>query len=163
MAVISSSDSAPSSLGRLESRPFLKWAGGKGQLLSELLARVPTAFGKYFEPFLGGGALSFALYSKGRVDEAYLSDANTKLMDTYRAVRDEVEALIRARFERYLADLSLVTRDEFEAAKDLAVRARENEEKLTVRLAELERRVATLEAARLKEPPVGDSDPSLSR
>ena len=78
-------------------------------------------------------------------------------------VRDEVEALIRARFERYLADLSLVTRDEFEAAKDLAVRARENEEKLTVRLAELERRVAILEAARLVEPPIGDSDPSLSR
>lgn len=78
-------------------------------------------------------------------------------------VRDEVEALIRARFERYLADLSLVTRDEFEAAKDLAVRARENEEKLTARLAELERRVATLEAERLEEPPVGDGDPSLSR
>ena len=94
MAVISSSDLASSSLGRVESRPFLKWAGGKGQLLSELLARVPTAFGKYFEPFLGGGALSFALYSKGRVDEAYLSDANTKLMDTYWAVRDEVEAII---------------------------------------------------------------------
>jgi BMFP domain-containing protein YqiC len=78
-------------------------------------------------------------------------------------VRDEVEALIRARFERYLADLSLVTRDEFEAAKDLAVRARENEEKLTTRLAELERRVAILEAARLEESPVGDGDPTLSR
>ena len=78
-------------------------------------------------------------------------------------VRDEVEALIRARFERHLADLSLVTRDEFEAAKDLAVRARENEEKLTVRLAELERRVVTLEAARFEEPPIGGSDPSPSR
>ena len=78
-------------------------------------------------------------------------------------VRDEVEALIRARFERYLADLSLVTRDEFEAAKDVAVRARENEEKLTARLAELEHRVAILEAARLHEPPLGDGDPSLPR
>lgn len=78
-------------------------------------------------------------------------------------VREEVEALIRARLERYLADLSLVTRDEFEAARDLAVRARENEEKLAVRLAELEHRVAILEAARLDEPPEGDSDPSLSR
>jgi BMFP domain-containing protein YqiC len=78
-------------------------------------------------------------------------------------VRDEVEALIRARFERYLADLSLVTRDEFEAAKDLAVRARENEEKLAVRLAELERRIASLEAARLDEPPAGDSDVHLPR
>jgi BMFP domain-containing protein YqiC len=77
-------------------------------------------------------------------------------------VRDEVEALIRARFERYLADLSLVTRDEFEAARDLAVRARENEERLALRLAELEHRVARLEAARVGEPPVGDNDPILS-
>lgn len=76
-------------------------------------------------------------------------------------VRDEVESLLRARFERYLADLSLVTREEFEAARDLAARAREGEEKLAVRLAELERRVATLEAARLEVPPVADGDPSL--
>lgn len=77
-------------------------------------------------------------------------------------VREEVEAMLRARFERYLTDLSLVTREEFEAAKDLAARARENEEKLTLRLTELERRVATLEAARLETPPSADGDPSLS-
>jgi BMFP domain-containing protein YqiC len=77
-------------------------------------------------------------------------------------VRDEVESLLRARFERYLTDLSLVTREEFDAARDIAVRARENEEKLAVRLAELERRVAALEAARLNEPPAGDADPSLA-
>jgi hypothetical protein len=77
-------------------------------------------------------------------------------------VRDEVEALLRARFERYLADVSLVTREEFDAAKDLAVRARENEEKLAVRLAELERRVGTLEAARMETPPTTDADPSLT-
>jgi len=45
----------PLHLKRVEARPFLKWAGGKGQLLPELLARVPIVFGKYFEPFLGGG------------------------------------------------------------------------------------------------------------
>jgi len=84
----------PLHLKRVEARPFLKWAGGKGQLLPELLARVPIVFGKYFEPFLGGGALFFALYSNGRVNQACLSDANAKLMDTYRAVRDEVEAVI---------------------------------------------------------------------
>jgi BMFP domain-containing protein YqiC len=77
-------------------------------------------------------------------------------------VREEVEAMLRARFERYLTDLSLVTREEFEAAKDLAVRARENEEKLTVRLTELERRVAALEAAQLETPPTTDGDPSLT-
>jgi BMFP domain-containing protein YqiC len=76
-------------------------------------------------------------------------------------VRDEVEALLRARFERYLTDLSLVTREEFEAARDLAVRARENEEKLAARLAEVERRISALEAARLEVPPVSNGDPSL--
>jgi len=76
-------------------------------------------------------------------------------------VRDEVESLLRARFERYLADLSLVTREEFEAARDLAVHARESEEKLSVRLAELERRVAALETERLETPPATDADPSL--
>jgi len=79
---------------RAEARPFLKWAGGKSQLLSELFARVPRSFGRYFEPFLGGGALFFALQSNGHTVEAYLSDANAKLIDTYRAVRDEVETVI---------------------------------------------------------------------
>ncbi len=42
-------------------RPFLKWAGGKTQLVKELIPRLPTAINRYFEPFLGGGALFFAL------------------------------------------------------------------------------------------------------
>jgi hypothetical protein len=78
-------------------------------------------------------------------------------------VRDEVEALLRARFERYIADLSMVSREDFDAVRDMAVRARESEEKLAVRLAELERRVAVLEAVRLEVPPAGDADPSLER
>src|SRR5689334_17690301 len=76
-------------------------------------------------------------------------------------VRDEVEALLRARFERYLSDLALVTREEFDAVRDVATRARESEEKLAIRLAELERRVAALETARLETPPSTDADPSL--
>ena len=94
MAVTLALSPVPLHLKRVEARPFLKWAGGKGQLLPELLARVPIVFGKYFEPFLGGGALFFALYSDARVNQACLSDANAKLMDTYRAVRDEVESVI---------------------------------------------------------------------
>lgn len=78
-------------------------------------------------------------------------------------VRDEVEAMLRERFQRYLSDLSLVTRDEFDAAREMAAKAREGEERLMVRLAELERRVGVLEAARLNEAPVTDSDPSLER
>jgi BMFP domain-containing protein YqiC len=78
-------------------------------------------------------------------------------------VRDEVEAMLRERFQRYLTDLSLVTREEFDAVKEMAARAREAEERLTVRLVDLERRVALLEAARLNEPPAADGDPTLAR
>jgi len=79
-------------------RPFLKWVGGKGQLLEELLARVEKAkpFGRYHEPFVGGGALFFELTRRGWLGRkrAYLSDNNANLMDTYRGVRDQVEELI---------------------------------------------------------------------
>ena len=79
-------------------RPFLKWVGGKGQLLDDLLARVTAAvpFGRYHEPFVGGGALFFELARQGQLGRkrAYLSDNNTNLMDTYRAVKDNVEEVI---------------------------------------------------------------------
>lgn len=71
-------------------RPFLKWAGGKAQLLPELLKRVPAKFGTYHEPFLGGGALFFALHPL----RACLSDANADLVRTYQTVRDHVGELI---------------------------------------------------------------------
>jgi DNA adenine methylase len=64
--------------------PFLKWAGGKRQLLPELLSRVPRSFNDYIEPFLGSGALFFALEPKA----AKLSDANCELIRTYVALRD---------------------------------------------------------------------------
>lgn len=71
-------------------RPFLKWVGGKRQLLPELRKRVPARFGRYFEPFLGGGALFFDL----QPHKAVLGDANERLVRTYRAVRDDVESVI---------------------------------------------------------------------
>ncbi len=79
-------------------RPVLKWAGGKTQLLPELVPRVEKAapFGRYHEPFLGGGALFFELYRTGRLPKtpAALSDVNDRLMDVYRGLRDDVEAVI---------------------------------------------------------------------
>lgn len=77
-------------------RPFLKWAGGKRQLLPELLARMPRSFRRYHEPFLGGGALYFALAGQGHegVRGALLSDKNPELVNAYRIVRDQVETLI---------------------------------------------------------------------
>lgn len=78
-------------------RPFLKWAGGKGQLLPELTSRLPTHFRRYHEPFVGGGALFFSLSAIGRLSAgAILSDYNAELVDCYRAVRNHVEELIVA-------------------------------------------------------------------
>lgn len=76
-------------------RPFLKWAGGKQQLLEPILARLPKYIDTYYEPFLGGGAAFFALAAEGRFKDAVLSDANYELIETYCAVADEVELLIR--------------------------------------------------------------------
>jgi DNA adenine methylase len=74
------------------SRPFLKWAGGKGQLLDQLRPRLPARFGRYFEPFAGGAALFFSL----RPRRAVLADVNAELMDCYVATRDQVDAVIEA-------------------------------------------------------------------
>jgi len=75
-------------------RPFLKWVGGKAQLLPELLSRLPDQFGCYHEPFVGGGALFFALYRRRLIGQAVLSDLNAELIDTFIAVRDCVEEVI---------------------------------------------------------------------
>ena len=75
---------------RKPAKPFLKWAGGKRQLLSELVTLLPVRFDKYIEPFLGGGALFFHL---GPV-RAILADANEELISCYEVVRDSVIELI---------------------------------------------------------------------
>lgn len=71
-------------------QPFLKWAGGKSQLLPELAKYIPKSYGQYIEPFLGGGALFFYLSPKN----AILSDLNEDLVNTYIVVRDNVYELI---------------------------------------------------------------------
>ncbi len=76
----------------IEASPFVKWAGGKTQLLSELERHMPS-FEKYFEPFLGGGALFFRIISKTKLT-ACVSDANADLINAYKVVRDDVEGLI---------------------------------------------------------------------
>lgn len=74
----------------MTAEPFLKWAGGKRQLLPELLKRVPKNFGAYWEPFLGGGALFFAL----RARPATLGDTNGELITTWKAIAKNVDAVI---------------------------------------------------------------------
>lgn len=71
--------------------PLMKWPGGKRSLAEQIMRRFPDSFGKYFEPFLGGAAVFFALRPK----RACLSDLNEELVNCYRVVRDEPDALIR--------------------------------------------------------------------
>lgn len=78
-------------------KPFLKWAGGKGQLLSEIEKYYPFEDGKitrYAEPFVGGGAVLFDILSKYDLDEVYISDINAELINTYRIIRDDIDELI---------------------------------------------------------------------
>ena len=72
-------------------RPFVKWVGGKAQILAELRKRMPPEFGTYHEPFVGGGALFFAT----KPTRAVLSDGNERLIRAYRGVRDDVDGVIR--------------------------------------------------------------------
>ncbi len=73
-------------------KPFVKWAGGKRQLIDILLANTPPSFGTFYEPFVGGGALLFALLPK----KAVISDTNAELINAYLVIRDNVESLIKS-------------------------------------------------------------------
>ncbi len=79
-------------------KPFLKWAGGKSQLLKEMEKYYPFSFNgeitKYAEPFVGGGAVLFDILSKYDLQEIYISDINAELINAYLIVRDRVDTLI---------------------------------------------------------------------
>lgn len=71
-------------------KPLLKWAGGKTQLLGDILPKIPAAYGKYIEPFFGGGALFFTLQPK----ESIITDSNPELINMYKQVAYNVEDVI---------------------------------------------------------------------
>jgi DNA adenine methylase len=73
-----------------ECPPFLKWAGGKRWFVGRYLASIPTDFGRYIEPFLGSGALFFALQPK----EAILSDLNADLVETFVAIKENWKPVV---------------------------------------------------------------------
>jgi len=80
-------------------KPFLKWAGGKTQLLKEFDERFPDGLGtskinKYVEPFVGGGAVLFHVIQKFNFDEIYIYDANEELILAYNVVKNDVDMLI---------------------------------------------------------------------
>jgi DNA adenine methylase len=90
-------------------RPLLKWAGGKTQLLSEILPKMPKKYGRFIEPFFGGGALFFSVKPSGGI----IADSNSELVNLYRSVADDVDGV--------MAQLALHqnTEDVFYAARAL--------------------------------------------
>ncbi len=80
----------------LKMSPFVKWAGGKKQLLDKLNERTPTAFGTYYEPFIGGGAFFLDLQPQ----RAVINDVNEQLINVYIQLKTDAEAVIAA-VEKY--------------------------------------------------------------
>ena len=85
-----------------KAKPFIKWVGGKSQLIEQLDAQLPADFGNwenvtYIEPFVGGGAMLFyMLQQHPNIKHAVINDINSDLITYYRTVRDYVEELIPA-------------------------------------------------------------------
>ena len=120
---------------KLKAKPFIKWVGGKGQLLAQLDALLPVDFEKwedatYIEPFVGGGAMLFYMLQRyPNIRKAVVNDINTDLTTCYITVRDNVEGLITALHEidnMYQALQSEETRKDFY----MAARDRYNEKGL---------------------------------
>ena len=83
---------------KTELKPFLKWVGGKGQLINELEKLLPAhgerVLTKYAEPMVGGGALLFSVLTKYYFEELYISDINAELINSYIVVRDNIDLLV---------------------------------------------------------------------
>ena len=79
-----------------EYKPFVKWAGGKRGLLKQILPLIPKEFNNYYEPFVGGGALFFELFSKGLLQnkKVVISDINSELINSYNIIKNKPSELI---------------------------------------------------------------------
>jgi DNA adenine methylase len=89
---VDDSSSASDKRAFVPCRPFVKWAGGKQQLLTELIRRAPDGYRRYYEPFVGGGALLFALQPR----QAGIIDVKEELINAHRVVKEDVESLIKS-------------------------------------------------------------------
>lgn len=122
----------------VELKPFVKWVGGKSQLISELEKMLPSdgnkVLTKYAEPMVGGGALFFNILSKYDFNELYISDINAELINAYQVIKSNVNELISILSEMELTFLPMddngrkyyyyLIRDKFNATalnKDTAV------------------------------------------
>lgn len=77
-----------------KARPFVKWAGGKRNILDQLVNRLPKSINNYYEPFVGGGSLFFKVYKKAK--NCYLSDVNSNLIITYNVIKKDPHRLIKS-------------------------------------------------------------------
>lgn len=75
-------------------KPFIKWAGGKSQLLNEIRKKYPENIHRYCEPFVGGGAVLFDILANFHPEEVLINDINSELINTYIQIRDNAEYLI---------------------------------------------------------------------
>jgi len=108
-------------LEKKTAKPFLKWAGGKGQLISEIEKRLPPELetgqiDKYVEPFVGGGAVFFFIAQRyEHIKHFYLFDINEDLVNCYKAIKHDVESVIRKlkRLKKDFLKTEKVQRKEF--------------------------------------------------
>ena len=94
--------------------PFVKWAGGKKQLLDRLKSRMPTAYERYYEPFIGGGALLLDV----QPELAIINDTNEQLLNVYQQLKIDTEAVINA--------VNVLDADPCDTARYLAIREKYN-------------------------------------
>jgi DNA adenine methylase len=104
---------------QISGRPFLKWVGGKRQLLSVLRRFYPSSFHHYFEPFVGSGAVFFDLLGRGDLEgrAATLSDDNADLIGCYRRVADSLDAVV-AELDRLAAGHAAGGREHYLHVRD---------------------------------------------
>lgn len=92
-------------------KPFVKWVGGKSQLIGELEKMLPTdgekVLTKYCEPMVGGGALLFNILSKYNFKELYISDINAELINAYQVIKSDVDGLVEKLQEMQLLFLPM--------------------------------------------------------
>jgi DNA adenine methylase len=101
-------------------KPFVKWAGGKAQILESIRLKYPNGLGenitKYAEPFIGGGAVLFDILSNYNMSSVYISDINRELIHTYITIRDNVDeliALLKSMEMRYLPANAEVRKNQY--------------------------------------------------
>lgn len=96
-------------------KPFVKWVGGKGKLISELEKYFPKKFNRYFEPFVGGGALFFQIKQKYNVGFSGINDINKKLITTYKQIQINPKKIISLlkNIETEYKKLSLIEQEKY--------------------------------------------------